>query len=273
MNWKEYENLTRWIYETIGQAHGVVIEGHGKDCKVVGKSGDKHQIDVLASHSDGFHKYLTDIECKYWNDNVDKDVVMKVHCIVDDCNFSKGIIVSKKGFTPDAIKYASHVGIDLVVLRKPTSEDWKGRIKNICVRISVRMPMISSVNIGLVPIEPNDKLSSTVGVRKTSLSLITFPDGKEIDLEHYLHETFCKDVKSEETDETLRYDFPKGTFYTTLDDGQKSYIQYLEITGHLRISLHENVIEGENYISYIMQSLTTDGASMRITSDNMIIKD
>ena len=74
MNWKEYENLTRWIYETIGQAHGVVIEGHGKDCKVVGKSGDKHQIDVLASHSDGFHKYLTDIECKYWNDNVDKDV-------------------------------------------------------------------------------------------------------------------------------------------------------------------------------------------------------
>ena len=33
------------------------------------------------------------------------------------------------------------------------------------------------------------------------------------------------------------------------------------------------LFEGENYISYIMQSLTTDGASMRITSDNMIIKD
>lgn len=272
MNWQEYENLTRWIYETIGQAHGVVIEGHGKDCKVMGKSGDEHQIDVLASHSDGFHKYLTDIECKYWNDNVDKDVVMKVQCIVEDCNFSKGIIVSKSGFTLDAIKYANHVGIDLVVLREPTDEDWKGRVKNICIRVNALVPTVTSANIGLSPINPNDNISTTQGMRRTSSSLITFPDGKEIDLEHYLQDTFCKDVKSEETDETLRYEFPQGTIYTTLENGQKSYIQYLEITGHLHVSTHEDVIKGENYISYIMRSLT-DGSTMRITSDNTIIRD
>ena len=109
-------------------------------------------------------------------------------------------------------------------------------------------------------------------MRRTSSSLITFPGGKVIDLEHYLQDTFCKDVKSEETDETLRYEFPQGTIYTMLENGQKSYIHYLEITGHLHITTREDVIEGENYISYIMRSLT-DGSSMRINSDNTIIKD
>ena len=47
------------------------------------------------------HGRLTAIECKYWNKNINKDTVMKVKQIVKDCNFNKGIIVTKNGFTPD----------------------------------------------------------------------------------------------------------------------------------------------------------------------------
>lgn len=86
---------------------------------------------MLTSHSDGIHEYLTDIECKYWDQKINKDIVMKVVAIVKDCNFAKGIIVSKLGFTPDAKQYAWHEGIGLVELREMTDEDWKGRIRKI----------------------------------------------------------------------------------------------------------------------------------------------
>jgi hypothetical protein len=59
LDWKTYESITKYIYETLGREFGVKIEGHGSKCKVHGKSGDEHQIDVLTSHSDGIHIYLT----------------------------------------------------------------------------------------------------------------------------------------------------------------------------------------------------------------------
>ncbi len=66
LDWKKYESITKYIYETLGNESGVAIEGYGNNCKVEGKSGDNHQIDVLTKHSDGIHNYRTAIECKYW---------------------------------------------------------------------------------------------------------------------------------------------------------------------------------------------------------------
>jgi hypothetical protein len=40
---------------------------------------------------------------------------MKVEQIVKDCNFNKGIIVTKKGFTPDGKTYAEFVNVGLVI--------------------------------------------------------------------------------------------------------------------------------------------------------------
>ncbi len=127
MDWQQYEIVTKYIYETLGHQSGVKIEGHGSDCKVMGKSGVEHQIDVLAAHSDGIHTYKTAIECKYWKENVSKDIIMKVLAIIQDTNINKGVIVSKTGFTPDAIAYAQHTNIGLVELREMEEKDWEGR--------------------------------------------------------------------------------------------------------------------------------------------------
>ena len=48
------------VYEHLGQAAGVKILGRGCSCKRAGRSGVEHQIDVLKSHSDSLHEYLTD---------------------------------------------------------------------------------------------------------------------------------------------------------------------------------------------------------------------
>ena len=109
MDWKEYEEITKYIYETLGNAAGTKIVGYGGTCKVKGKSGVSHQIDVLASHSDGVHNYRTAIECKYWDKKINKEIVMKIAEIVEDSGINKGVVVSKMGFTEDGISYAKSV--------------------------------------------------------------------------------------------------------------------------------------------------------------------
>ena len=89
MDWKQYEAITKYIYETLGKDYGVKIEGFGNACKVKGKSGVSHQIDVLTSHSDGVHTYKTAIECKYWDKSISKDTIMKVAEIVEDARLNK----------------------------------------------------------------------------------------------------------------------------------------------------------------------------------------
>ena len=125
MDWKSYEEITKNIYETLGKKIGVKIECFGNNCKVIGKSGVSHQIDVLTNHSDGLHQYKTLIECKYWNQTINKDIIMKMMAIINDVDGSKGVIVSKLGFTPDAIQTAKFNNIGLIELREPTEEDWK----------------------------------------------------------------------------------------------------------------------------------------------------
>ena len=82
LDWKSYEELVKDIYEQLGSATGVKILGYGNGCKCTGKSGVEHQIDVLTSHSDGIHEYQTDIECKFWDQHINKDIVMKVEAVV-----------------------------------------------------------------------------------------------------------------------------------------------------------------------------------------------
>ncbi|MGE8512806.1 MAG: restriction endonuclease [Chryseobacterium culicis] len=123
LDWKKYESITKYIYQTLGQEYNIHIEGHGNDCKVKGDSGVSHQIDVLTSESDGINTYRTAIECKYWNKKINKDIVMKLWAIVHDAQLSQGIIVSKSGFTPDAQKFADFYNIKLVELREIEDQD------------------------------------------------------------------------------------------------------------------------------------------------------
>lgn len=52
LDWKQYEFITKYIYETLGQGYNINIEGYGNNCKITGYSGIAHQIDVLTSETD-----------------------------------------------------------------------------------------------------------------------------------------------------------------------------------------------------------------------------
>ncbi|OKZ41850.1 MAG: restriction endonuclease [Phocaeicola vulgatus] len=267
MEWQDYEEITKHIYATLGEAHGVKIEGHGKDCKVIGKSGVEHQIDVLTSHSDGIHSYRTMIECKYWDQNVNKDVIMKVAEIVEDAGLNKGIIVSKNGFTPDAINYARYRNIGLVELRKPTDEDWRGRLRNIVVEMNMVLPTLTECLFLITPeTPPFPWMNSKLGMNAELLS-IRNPDTPVKSIEECYSEFYNELSKKKEGEAYEQFfSFPKGTVVVYTPTEETMPIQGIKFGGILKIAKQSFEIKGDDYIHMIMNSIF-EGKSYSITKD------
>lgn len=155
LEWKTYESITAYIYQNLGKQADVKIKGHGQTCKVTGRSGVEHQIDVLTTHSDGIHNYDTAIECKYWKDKVNKDIVMKVASIIEDAGITKGVIVTRNGFTQDGLDYAKFKNIGLVTLREwsenddnTTPQEIEFGILQINMNIKVTGPKLLQIDLG-----------------------------------------------------------------------------------------------------------------------------
>ena len=182
MDWKTYEETTKNIYETLGQKLSVKIVGYGNNFKIKGKSKVDHQIDVLTSHSVGIHEYLTAIECKYWNKNIDKDIVMKIAEIVEDCNFTKGVIVTKKGFTADCITFAEYKNIGLVILREPIGEELKTRIKYFIITANNHVANVTKFESQNIEVYKNI-FNQMI---QTDRYFYLFNDGTKKSMQHYL---------------------------------------------------------------------------------------
>ena len=188
LDWKKYESITKYIYETLGKESGVKIEGFGNNCKVKGKSGVNHQIDVLTNHSDGIHNYKTAIECKYWKDKINKDIVMKVSEIIEDAGINKGVIVSRNGFTPDGISYAKYRNIGLVELREVEEKDLANRGRVFGFKSWINRPEILQTVIDAVDKTELDR--EIIELKKVKIELI---NGDIIPIREYMT-TFKKEL-------------------------------------------------------------------------------
>ncbi len=274
LDWKSYEELVRYIYETLGKASNVKILGHGNQCKIRGKSGVEHQIDVLTSHNDGMHDYLTDIECKFWDQKINKDIVMKVNEIVEDCNFSKGIIVSKCGFTDDAIKFAEYKGIGLVELRKMTEADWEGRLRSICFTIDFKCPQITSVKVDTKNIDPNGEKKQLHLISDGSQILIHHTSQNDETLSDFIERDFIKELNKRTDNKEFHktYQFEEGTTITLVTEKTTYALISITLSGILDIYTEKMIIDGNNEILYIMK-LIFEKKEMTIRKDGQIIMD
>jgi len=238
LDWKTYESITKYIYETLGKQHGVTVKGHGSICTVKGNSGISHQIDVLTTHSDGIHSYETAIECKHWKEKVNKDIVMKLSAILEDTGINKGVIVSKSGFTPDGIALAKFKNIGLVELREAVDNDFKDNSREleigqleIRMKIVARRPKILSVvTDGGYLLDAQDHFDFLdYGVRSENgdhVPLIKYVDVFRLEISR---------IDKELELITKRYDFPNRTLYNRQTQSSIK-INYIIFTGHLRVS-------------------------------------
>ena len=147
MDWKEFEVIVRWIYEQVGAAFGVQIVGYGPKNRRKGKSGVAYQIDVLTSHVDGLHTYLTAIECKCWNKKVTATTVAYVSHIKEDCHFNNAVIITKVGFTQAALKTAAEKNIQLVELKEYNLQIEDDTLTKVYMHFKVNHPELVDIQL------------------------------------------------------------------------------------------------------------------------------
>ena len=157
MNWRSYEELTKDIYERLGRASGVTIECWGPACRVRGSSGTSYQIDVLTSHTDGLHTYRTAIDCKHWKRRVGRPSVAKLSSMLDDTGIEKGVLVSLRGFTEPAERFAAGKRISLVRLRPVTDADWNGLIRRLSIDLCLLQDAVVDIQAVIRGARPSQK--------------------------------------------------------------------------------------------------------------------
>jgi len=244
----------------MGQERGVTVDGWGAGCKVQGRSGARHLIDVLTSHSDGIHRYQTAIECKHLNKKVTKEVVMKVASIRQDAGLSKGVIVTTVGYTDDAVKMAKAEHIELVTLRRPTDEDWRGRLRNVEVGITLTFPeLVRRVFTPAAPVDCPEWL-------QCSWCSLKLPDGSltpvkllEQDFLESLTPIAGKDIHSQ----SLVFNPPAWL----LTQEASVQVTSLLFEGRFRTTAPKKVtLKGDDHVAYIMR--TDFGTKRHIVDPN-----
>ena len=216
LDWKTYESITKYIYDNLGRQAGMKVKGYGQNCKVLGKSGVSHQIDVLTTHSDGMHNYETAIECKYWKQKVNKDVVMKLSAIIEDAGISKGIIVTRSGFTKDGQEYAKFKNIGLVILREWDKNDQNSTPKEIelgilqiNLNIIATRPKLLQIDLG------NNRFIDVQDEFDLFNYYIDLKDGKRVPFYNYVTDfrLGIADQKKMEIKFTKRYKLQESRLY------------------------------------------------------------
>ncbi|MBO5632370.1 MAG: restriction endonuclease [Aeriscardovia sp.] len=237
-----------------------------------GKSGVEHQIDVLTSHSDGLHEYLTDIECKFWDQKINKDIVMKVHEIVLDCSFAKGIIVSKLGFTEDAITYAKYEGIGLVELREITDDDWKGRIRYMHVNIEAKYPELLSIQVD-AEADSKDGATTKQVCTEASKVEIHYSDGKVVTMKEFIETLFYEKLYAATTDAivTEKYEFDEGSTIIYNEGDLRYGLRSITLSGKIETISTQEIINGDDHVMYYMRCIF-EGDIITIGSDGQIFK-
>ena len=115
----EYERFTQEIYQQLVDSDVVKATTVQHNVKLIGRSGQKHQIDVYWEYEIAGNMHKVAIECKNYNKSVPLSVVQGFKGVLDDLNGVNGIIVTKKGFQIGAKQYAKEWGISLKELRTP----------------------------------------------------------------------------------------------------------------------------------------------------------
>lgn len=123
----EYEKLTQEIYQDLLKKEGLTTEVK-HNIKIQGKSTN-HQIDIYWEYTIAGVNHKVAIECKNYNKKISKGIISSFHGVLTDIGNTNGIIVTKVGFQKGAKEFAEFYGINLIELREPKADDWKGRIR------------------------------------------------------------------------------------------------------------------------------------------------
>ncbi len=117
--WKEFEVLALKIQSDLAPDAAVTI-----DESLVGRSGVRHQCDVVMRAKAGQYDFVCILECKDHAEKVGLEIVRGFLGRLEDLDVKQGVLVSAAGFTEDALKFARAKGIITYTLVDAQSVKW-----------------------------------------------------------------------------------------------------------------------------------------------------
>ena len=108
----EYERFTQEVYQELINARGITTSVK-HDVKLIGKSGQKHQIDVYWEYSINGIQHKVAIECKNYKKEIPIGKVRDFYGLLSDLADVSGIMITKVGYQKGAKKYADYYRINL----------------------------------------------------------------------------------------------------------------------------------------------------------------
>ena len=126
-----YEHLTAFIFRDLLENQVPLGQG-SRGFKVlhrnryIGKSGQKHEIDVSFSFELAGLRFLVLIECKLYSRPVDVSDVLTFYARIVDIGAQKGVMVTTEGYRKGAKQFAEANGIALVTFSHKGIQVLKG---------------------------------------------------------------------------------------------------------------------------------------------------
>ncbi len=162
----DYELLTKEIYQKILQSEDVTNVDVKHDTQIKGRSGVDHQVDISWQFKQAGLQHTVLIECKNYASTITLEKIRNFFAVLHDIGNCRGIMVTKTGYQEGALQFANFYGIDLKLLREPTEEDWKGKIKDIHITLTTRSVVSTNEN----PIQMSIKLKGINVAQQERLS-------------------------------------------------------------------------------------------------------
>lgn len=107
---REYEIFTQEVYQYLVNNDVVKNTLVQHDVKLMGRSGQEHQIDVYWEYEIAGNKHRVAIECKNYSKLVPIGKVRDFKGVLDDLNGVNGIMTTKVGYQEGAKKICERMG-------------------------------------------------------------------------------------------------------------------------------------------------------------------
>lgn len=123
MNPTDYELFVQRIVVDVAERNGEAIRDILHNQTHAG-SVREWKVDVSYSFRYTNVTFKVFIECKNWNRSVDVNIITHLHDCIRDCGAQKGIVATKIGFTPEAMRVARLLGIGMMIVHDEQHTEW-----------------------------------------------------------------------------------------------------------------------------------------------------
>jgi hypothetical protein len=278
---KNYEDFIEVIFaaiilaeKNIGRLAHIKLE---RNILLNCKSGASAEIDIYWEYMIAEILFRVAIECKNSKRKVEIGDIHEFSNKINSIGSIKGLIISPKGFSKNAILEAQHQNIDLRIIREKKTEDWNGLLKKVNIQLRA---IVSARTIKMIPIfnrrwalDNGFKLGDTLEILGLNNEIIFIEESSDfryslLDLEKNnffisIDSEYC--VWKKDFDDTGWVEMKSGKL--KLDSIEIHFNKMCSLNSEINIDLEDFVLAIQEYVESMEKSfIMIDGTKKEYSS-------